>query len=142
PLVRLWEACRGRLPEDFDRHIVDGGHEPRTILLRQMRRSKRLVHERVPIGSQMMKPTQWLNLLGRDLEELPDPAYGAWVHRAYTEVMASGRPQLDSVRATTRSLDGDKLRMRYDRLIMPWRASRSDIFVGAVSVRRELTIMP
>src|SRR5215472_9370229 len=99
PLVRLWEACRGRLPEDFDRHIVDGGHEPRTILLRQMRRSKRLVHERVPVGSQMMNPAQWLNLLGRDLEELPDPAYGAWAHCAYTEVMANGRPQLDSVRA-------------------------------------------
>ena len=142
PILSLWESSRGRLPEDFDQRIAAAGHQPRTILLRRKPRSKRLLHERVPIGSQMMKPAQWLDLLGRDLEELPDPAYGAWAHRAYTEVMATGRPQLDSVRATTRSSDGAKLRMRYDRLIMPWRASRSDLFVGTVSVRRELTIMP
>jgi hypothetical protein len=142
PLLNLWEACRGRLPEDFDRHIADGGHGPRTILLRQMRRSKRLVFERVPTGSLMMKPEQWLRFVGHALEEMPDPQYSAWAHREYKDVVASGRPQLDSIRANTRSLDGAKLHMRYDRLLMPWRGRQSAVFINAVTVRRELSILP
>ena len=90
----------------------------------------------------MMKPDQWVNLLGHDLEQLPDPEYGAWARRAYSEIVASGSPQLDNVRATTRSADGATLRMRYDRLVMPWRAAGSDVFVSAVTIRRELSIAP
>ena len=142
PLVSIWEACHGRLPAEFDRYVAEFGHQPRTILLRRKPRSKRLLHVRVPVGSLMMKPDQWPNLLGRDLEELPDPAYGAWAHRAYTEIVASGGPKLDSVRATTRSADGATLRMRYDRLVMPWRTDVSDVFVSAVTIRRELSIAP
>jgi hypothetical protein len=142
PLVSIWEASRGRLPDDFDRHIAELGHQPRTILLRRKPRSKRLLHIRVPMGSLMMKPDQWVNLLGHDLEQLPDPEYGAWAHRAYSEIVATGSPQLDSVRATTRSADGATLRMRYDRLVIPWRTAGSDVFVSAVTIRRELSIVP
>jgi hypothetical protein len=142
PLVSVWETCRGRLPEDFDRYVAELGHQPRTILLRRKVRSKQLVFEHVPIGSQMMKPDQWLNYIGHSLAEMPDPEYSAWAHRTYSEVVASERPQLDSVRAQTRSLDGAKLHMRYDRLLIPWRGRGSAVFVNAVTVRRELSIMP
>jgi hypothetical protein len=142
PLVSTWEACRGRLPDDFDRYIAELGHQPRTILLQRKPRSKRLVFEHVPIGSQMMKPDQWLKYIGHSLAEMPDPQYSAWAHRTYSEVVASERPQLDSVRANTRSLDGAKLHMRYDRLLVPWRGRGSTVFVNAVTVRRELSITP
>jgi hypothetical protein len=142
PLVGVWEACRGRLPEDFDRYVAEFGHQPRTILLQRKARSKRLVFEHVPIGSRMMKPDQWLNYIGHSLADMPDPQYSAWAHRTYSEVVASERPQLDSVRADTRSLDGAKLHMRYDRLLIPWRGRGSAVFVNAVTVRRELSITP
>jgi hypothetical protein len=142
PLVKVWEACRGRLPQDFGRYVAEFGHQPRTILLQRKTRSKQLVFEHVPIGSQMMKPDQWLNYIGHSLAEMPDPQYSEWAHRTYSEVVASERPQLDTVRANTRSLEGAKLRMRYDRLLVPWRGRGSAVFVNAVTIRRELSITP
>ncbi|HEV2546639.1 MAG TPA: hypothetical protein VGU20_04830 [Stellaceae bacterium] len=141
PLVSLWESSRGRLPEQFDRHVVAAGHQPRTILLRQESESKRFIFERVPSDLRMLEPDQWLKFLGRDLEELPDQKYGAWAHRAYTEVLAKGQPQLDSVRGTTRESRGGALRIRYDRLVIPWTAG-SDQFVSTVTIRRALAITP
>jgi hypothetical protein len=142
PLLRLWEACRGRLPDDFDRHIVAAGHATRTILLRQAPDSKRFIFERVPIGTRLMKPEEWREFLGRDLEELPDAKYAAWAQRDYCAVAASGRPRLEAVRAVTHSRDGSNLSVRYDRLMIPWLGRGAELFLSAVPITRELSIKP
>jgi hypothetical protein len=142
PLLSLWEQNRGRLPEDFGRAVAPIGLERRAILLRQVSKTERLVHEIVPIGLPFMSPCQWLHLIGRGVDELPDRQYGAWAAQAYLEVLAKGQPRLDSVRATIRTLEGATLRTRYYRLSIPWRGAGSDSFVSIVSVRRELSISP
>jgi hypothetical protein len=142
PLLSLWEKNRGRLPDDFSRAVAPLGLARRAILLRMLPDSERLVHEVVPTGVALMTPCQWLHLIGREVEELPDGQYGAWVAQTYRQVLTNGQPRLDSVRATIRSGDGALLRSRYYRLAMPWRRSGGDLFVSIVSVRRELSIAP
>jgi hypothetical protein len=141
PLLSVWEAARGRMPDDFGRAVEPLGLGRRAILLRRLAKSDRLVHEIVPTGVPYMRPCQWLTLIGRDIEDLPDPRYAAWAKRGYLEVLANRQPRIDAVRATIRSIDGATLRSRYYRMAMPWRRG-SDVFISIVSVRRELSISP
>jgi hypothetical protein len=141
PLFGLWQSSRGRLPEDF-RGAVDAlGLGRRAVLLRQLPEGDRLVHEIVPTGLPYMKPCEWLSLIGRDVENLPDQRYGAWAKRGYLQVLANGVPRVDAVRATIRTIDGSTLRSRYYRLAIPWQRA-NDVFISVVSVRRELSISP
>lgn len=141
PLVNLWHANRGRLPPDFGRAVTPLGLRSRAILLRQLPRSERLVHEMVPTGVAFMTPCQWLHMIGRGPEDLPDRQYGAWVAGAYGRVLGTAQPRLDAVRATILNDDGATLRSRYYRLALPWRGV-GDTFVSVVSIRRELSISP
>jgi hypothetical protein len=140
-LLRVWEANRGCLPDNFASTVEPLGLSQRAILLRQLPKSERLVHESVPTGVPFMRPCQWLHLIGREVEELPDRQYGGWAAETYRKVLAKGEPRLDAVRATVTTADGGSLRTRYYRLAIPWQRS-GDSFVSIVSVRRELSISP
>jgi hypothetical protein len=140
PLLGAWQSARGRLPEDFRETVESLGLGRRAVLLRRSE-SDRLVHEIVPTGLPYMKPCEWLSLIGRDVENLPDQRYAAWAKRGYLEVLANHAPRVDAVRATIRTIDGATLRSRYYRLTIPWQSAR-DVFVSIVSVRRELSISP
>jgi hypothetical protein len=141
PLFNLWQSSRGRMPDDFGGAVEQLGLGRKAILLRRTAGSDGLVHEMVPTGVPFMKPCEWLNLIGRDVEELPDRRYAAWAKRSHLEVLANGAPRVDAVRATIGAIDGSTLRMRYYRLAMPWYRAR-DVFISVVSVRRELSIVP
>lgn len=142
PLLGLWDTNRGRLPDDFERAVTSIGLGRRTVLLRRLPQSERLVHEIVPVGVPFMRPCQWLNLIGREVEALPDRQYAAWAAQTYLEVLGEGQPRLDAVRATILSQDGATLRTRYYRLAIPWRRNGGDSFVSVASIRRELSISP
>jgi hypothetical protein len=141
PLFQVWQSARGRIPDDFRGTIESLGLGRRAILLRQMSESDRLVHELVPTGVPYMKPCEWLTLIGRDVENLPDQRYAAWAKRGYLEVLSNRAPRVDAVRATIRTIDGTMLRSRYYRLAIPWYCA-GDLFISVVSVRRELSISP
>jgi transcriptional regulator with XRE-family HTH domain len=138
-LLALWRRHHGRMPGELFGSIEELGLTPRTILLR-WHRSTDLVHEHVPTGVPLMKPCQWLHLIGRDVEELPDPGYGAWAKRVYLDVLASGRPRLDAVRVTMPGSSGATVHSSYDRLALPWIRTDRDLFVSAVSIQREFSV--
>jgi hypothetical protein len=141
PLINLWQTSHGRLPDDLGRAVAPLGLGGRSILLRRLPKSDRLVHEMVPTGVPFLRPCQWLHLIGREAHDLPDGHYGAWATKSYLELLARGEPRLDAVRATIIAGDGATHRTRYYRLAIPWhRASES--FVGVVTIRRELSISP
>lgn len=141
-VTKVWAAACGRMPEDFDDYVLACGLEPRAIVVRRPYGTKKLVHERVPTATSLMRPCDWLNMIGREVEELPDQRYGAWAARIYHELLASGRPKLDNIRATTRTLSGSVLRISYQRLALPWSGPSGEAFVSAFTVRRELSIAP
>jgi transcriptional regulator with XRE-family HTH domain len=139
-LLTLWRQNRGRLPGEFLGSIGELGLTPRTILLR-WHSSGELVHEHVPTGLLWMRPCQWLHLIGRDVEELPDPSYGAWAKRLYLEVLATGRPRLDAVHVLIPASNGATVHSLYDRLALPWIRTDRALFVSAVSIRRDFSAM-
>jgi len=139
PLVRIWREQRGALPEALPQTLQSLDLLHRSVLVRQRRRSSRMTVEHFGAGIKMLKPCEGMLAVGRDLNELPDGAYGDWVADSYSRALAGRRIRLDGVRATLKSSQATTLRVRYDRLLMPWRAAGGDELVLSVSMRRELS---
>ena len=56
---------------------------------------------------------------GRPISDAPDKTYGRWTSEAYRTALASGKPQLDHIRASIRWSQTDYFQHRYTRLILP-----------------------
>jgi hypothetical protein len=140
PLVELWRARRGDLSGDVNDALRARGLLHRSVVARQPAKSSRIVIEHFGTRIKMMRPCEYLLAIGRDIDEVPDRAYGGWVAERYAEAIASRRPRLDSVRASIRTSEAATIRVRYDRLLIPWRLG-NDMFVSGISMRRELSVL-
>jgi hypothetical protein len=139
PVVDLWKANRGRLSEELSQVLRATDLLQRAVLVRKLPRSSRLVYQHFGGGIKMMRPCETLVMIGRDAHDVPDKEYGAWVADSYAEAVSRRRLRLDGVRATVGTSQSAKLRVRYDRLLMPWRRRGSDLFVLGLSMRRQLS---
>jgi len=139
PLVRLWREQRGALPGDLPQALMKADLLHRSVLVRQRRKTSRMTVEHFGAGIKMLKPCEGMLAVGRDLNDLPDGAYGDWVADSYARALAGRRIRLDGVRATLKNSEATTIRVRYDRLLMPWRTGDGDGFVLSVSMRRELS---
>jgi len=137
-LMRLWRSRRGQLPPDKILGLMPEALKPRVTLTRMTAagaaRNRALV-EHIGPGIRVFDACWALGAVGRDLEEQPDPAYGARSARAYHEVAELGQPRLELVDAVIDVPGRSVRRSRYDRLMLPFR-SRGEIFVCGASVLR------
>ena len=139
PLVALWSETRGRLSEDLD-HVLRGSNLiDRAVLVRHIAGTSRLVYEHFGSAIRAMRPCETLNLVGRDIDDIADRPYGGWVGESYAAVSKRRRLRLDSIRATLRTSEESTVKVRYDRLLMPWRRPGNDLFVLGISMRREIS---
>jgi len=138
-LMRLWRARRGQLaPQEIIASMPDP-LKTRIALARMRPPSaaggSRAIVEHMGSGFRVFDPCWALSAVGRDLEEQPDPVYGARSARAYHEVAALGQPRLELVDAVIDVPGRSVRRSRYDRLMLPWR-SRGELFVSGTSILR------
>jgi hypothetical protein len=136
PLVHLWGEMRGELTAEVHRALRSGGLLPRTILVRQVSESSRLVTQHFGSGIMIMRPEEARLAVGRELQDQPDREYGAWMAEAYAEALWSRRVRVESCRALVRTSAATILRTRYDRVLMPWH-SGNDLFLMCLSIQRE-----
>jgi hypothetical protein len=135
PLVKLWQASRGRMPDGLEDALIGAGLLDRMILLRPRRSG--LVFAHLGSAIECVRPGQNLLLVDHEVHEQPDRDYGAWVARAYDESLRVDRPQLQSIRATVRLSETTAAQGRYDRLTLPWHASNGNHFLMGISLTRE-----
>lgn len=141
PLVARWRQNRGRLSDDLFATLSANGLVRRCVLARKPPTSSRLVVEHFGAGIRMLRPCEALELVGRDLDDVPDRGYGSWVAEAYATTLASRRLRLEAVRAVIRTSEAATIRARYDRLLMPWRRGDDEMFVLGISIQRELSMV-
>jgi hypothetical protein len=137
PIVSQWRSSRGQLSEEVFDTLSQSGLLQRTFLLRRLPGTTRLVYEHFGSGIKVMKPCESFKMIGCDAHDVHDREYGSWVAGCYDRALTRRRLRLDAARATVRT-PGATLRVRYDRLLMPWRAGR-DLYVLSISMRRELS---
>jgi hypothetical protein len=140
PVVALWAAESGYLPRDLLVRLRGFGLQGRAALVRNSAGSSRLVYEYVGssysfVGNACLP----LLLVGKDIEELPDPEYGDWAARSYHQCIKDQEPRLETVSAVMKRTDGQRLWSYYDRVLLPWRTSAGTRFVlGLSEVRRRM----
>jgi len=70
--------------------------------------------------------------VGQKIAHQPDKEYGEWVSEYFKSVALSGEPRYDLVTAELRYEDETgkpRRRVRYERLLLPWKTSSEEIFV-------------
>ena len=72
---------------------------------------------------------------GGMVDDIPDREYGAWVAESILQTQYHGMPSLDLLEATSVLPGIPPFRMRYDRLLLPWR-SRGEIVVSSIASPR------
>jgi hypothetical protein len=140
-IVELWRRSRGELTAEIQRAMLKEPMFHRTLLVRRVPGSRRLVTEHIGLGFAHMRPCEVLRTIGQDFADMPDPEYGAWVAEAYFSTAQSCRLRIDSIRARVRSSSGTTFHTRYDRMLVPWRRA-SDVFVMGASLLRALSATP
>jgi hypothetical protein len=139
PVVDLWKANRGRLDRELHEALRAADLTHRAVLVRQIPGTSRLIYEHFGAAIKMMRPCEAFAMVGRDVENVPDKAYGAWVAESYAKALSGRRVRLDAIRATLRTSQASTVRVRYDRLLMPWYRAGTDLWVLSVSMRRQLS---
>jgi hypothetical protein len=82
--------------------------------------------------------SSWMRRAQVDLRAQPDSRYTGWVARAYRDVLTTGRPRLERIRAELRCPEQGPMLFDYDRLILPWRTNEGDFLATVVSVVRDV----
>lgn len=134
PIMKLWHASRGRLPDDFERSIDKFGLLHRMIFARQ--RHSRLVYAHFGSGIEFVRPCESFLMIDRNVGDGPDQAYGARTSQAYAEALTGHRPRLESIHATIRMSETTAIQGHYDRLLLPWHGDGSERFVMGISLTR------
>lgn len=135
-LLDQWRAAKGELTRELRYAASAGAIGRRLILVRSPARRSTLLTEHFGSGIAIMRPCESFCILESEFaDHHRDAAYAAWVADAYAETLSRREPRLESVRAFIRMGPAASLLVRYDRLIIPWRAG-TDRLAMALSMRR------
>src|SRR5579872_210324 len=136
PMIDLWHERRGELPPDFDQILHRHRLTQRAIQVLQRPGQSRYTYEWVGAGIGIKPSCASFGLVGRDVDDLPDRPYGAWVAETYMQTAHSQRPRLESVRAVVHHSEGGIIHSRYNRLLLPWRRADGGMLILGLSMVR------
>lgn len=141
PVVELWQKNRGELSDDLAPTLRSAGLFDRSLVAREIS-GRQLVWEHFGAGfTGIYRPCESLLQVGRDVNEFYDAAYGVWVGESYTRTFAGSELRLDTCDTTFWTPRTGYLRVRYDRILMPWRyRSRKSVVLG-ISIRRAMSVI-
>lgn len=113
-------------------HVWDSAVLPGTLAETLHRRfmivepmDDRLIIVDVGAGLETFGPVWREHARGLSIEEMPDYHYGCWVQSMYRHVRDTDAPRLDEVDVTIRRPhSNDRTRVRYRRLIVPFKCGR------------------
>jgi hypothetical protein len=72
--------------------------------------------------------------LGQPIDQQPDRQYGRWIHQSYEDAIKTGRPRFEDVDAIVDWSNEGRKRLRYRRILVPFRTSagRSRVLAGSI----------
>lgn len=134
PLIREWHRnpatpfsvrCRGLLKNEL------GG---RYMVLKRAQWSRRLEIRDVGHGFLVYDDAWLANAIGRPFEDQPDHLYGRWAAEAYYEASATEQALIDDVDAFIDRPGRGKVRLRYQRIVLPCRQPCGDYLLLCASL--------
>jgi len=141
PMLKHWRSARGRMDEGFDAIFNETFFQERATLVRSVGRESRFVFEHFGAGIKTMTPDELMQLKGRDICDVHDREYGAWVAESFAEAAFGQRPRVAAIRAAIKTSEGLTVLGTYSRVLLPWRRGADETFVLGISVLRERSIV-
>jgi len=132
---RSWLARRGRLSPRAVRSLLDRPVGARWLMAR-LGPGGEPIAETLPPYISFWGDADLTKLIGRPMAEHPDRRYGEAVARGFQAVARAEAPHLEVVDAVVRPVGLSLHHLRYDRLILPWRADDGTCFVSSISFPR------
>jgi hypothetical protein len=107
----------------------------RTMIVERQRDTGRFVFRHSGQAIRLYGRSWADSAVGRDVEDQPDPAYGAWIADACRAVDEHQVPRYELVTAHVDRPGTAARQWRYERLMLPWRGPDDRRFVVSVSLR-------
>lgn len=127
---RSWVRRRGQLSAPLLSRLL-GSPLTAPMLLARIGKDGRPVAETWPSFLKLYTDEQVPKLLGQPLEEHPLVAFSELSARGYQAVGRDQSPRLALIEAVVPRPNGKAVRIRYERLLLPWRAADGTRFVGS-----------
>jgi hypothetical protein len=138
-LAQLWRESRGRISSDLTATLAGSGLLSRSIIARRISGTSRLIYDQFGTGfSGAMRACESMLLVGRELDDYVDRGYGGWVAESYARAGALSRMRLETCDTRIQTTQGKSVRIRYDRVLMPWSENSGDLVILGISIRRSL----
>jgi hypothetical protein len=129
---RRWSRRRGRLDRISLARLLDAPLDA-PMLLARIGRDGSPIAETWPGYIGLYEPAEIPGLLGRRFQDLPLSAYSALAAEGYRVADREASPRLELIEAVVRPASGETVRLRYDRLLLPWRAEDGTRYVTGLS---------
>jgi hypothetical protein len=134
PLFQLWRASFGNFTDTTLPFLVQHGYDERMVIAERCPGSDAHSFRYVGAGLSFYDDAERLRMIGTDLREQPDRAYGEWVARAYSEASSTMQPVFERVDAVIRPPGRQPRRSQYERLLLPFNTPERNILVIGSSV--------
>jgi hypothetical protein len=129
---RSWARRRGELDRQTLRNLLDDPLSAPFLLIR-FGRDGRGVTETWPGYITLYNETQLQKVVGQPFEEQPLRTFSVLAGRGFNDVARDGGPRLELIEAVNRTRDAEVIRMRYERLLLPWRGQDGTRYVSGLS---------
>lgn len=127
---RAWSHARGRVTSTRAKPLFEKARDRH--LLARVRKDNAIFET---IGEGYSSVNAGLDLLGRRVDEHPDPAYGRWVADCMLDVIKTTEPVFELVEVTVTLPNKQPVRVRHERLLLPW-AGRGSVYVTSSAEAR------
>src|SRR5580658_9028801 len=128
-----WRASFIDEPLSLHRLKLDSAPGLRAAHRDWIRRRGRPVSETWPRHLAIYGEEQARKLIGRPFDEHPLHAYTMRATKGYRDTDRAQAPRLDLIEAVVRPEDSPTVRLRYERLLLPWRGEDGTRFVASLS---------
>ena len=123
-----WLRRRGRMDRVTLRKLLDAPLSASVVLAR-FGHDDRPIMETWPRRIGLYADEEALKLIGRPFDEHPLPGYTMQATKGYHDTDRAKVPRLDLIEAVVRPHNGETIRLRYERLLLPWQADDGTRFV-------------
>ena len=137
PLFDAWVQTRGEWAPELYGHMRDQHLLERAVVVRNPRRSARLVIEHWGKKRDLFGADWVRSARGKDVEDEPYPGLASRAAAGMRETIAAHEPRLETVHMQVRTPTGRTRRRHYDRLLLPWTTAIGDAFVTTVHIFRK-----
>lgn len=136
PLAQKWRVSFGQFDPGVISLAVSNHLLSRMMIIGVKQRDQDPVWRFIGEGHKWIGGQYQHRGVGEKVENMPDKDYGGWVTEFYKSVARAGQPRYDIINGPIRYEDEvgrPEKRVRYERLLLPWKTPSSEILVTMCS---------